>query len=129
MKVTLRLKGIYFGDKFSTYTDGRSSYPGVDGAVEYEITQELSKEELATKKSITTNPYSFTIYQPFKAGTTSKSNDFNVWAWNGNKDKPTLTPSWLLNWSSGNNPAIRIHLFFTDGKINLLPDSNVQLIS
>lgn len=42
-----------------------------------------------------------------------------VWQWNGDKDKPTFSPS-LLVW--GSRPAQRCHLFVRDGKIQFLDD-------
>lgn len=48
-------------------------------------------------------------------------NKRNVWAWDGNKEFPTLTPSFKLVG------AHVVHLFFTRGTINLLADSTVVL--
>ncbi len=147
MKRTLKLKKIHWDNKFEIYSDNRPVYPSVDGAVEYEITKTLTAEELGNKRAITTeqiehrqknnesftdfdiiNPYSFTMFQPFKKGSTFQTEDGrNIWAWDGNKEIPTLTPSWLMDYP-GDYP-IRIHLFFTKGKINLLGDSNVELIA
>jgi hypothetical protein len=41
------------------------------------------------------------------------------WSWNGSLDKPTFTPSLLVN---GSMPEIRCHSFITDGKIQFLSD-------
>ena len=42
-----------------------------------------------------------------------------VWGWNGSLDKPTFTPSMLVN---GDYPDSRCHSFVTDGKIKFLGD-------
>jgi hypothetical protein len=41
------------------------------------------------------------------------------WTWNGSLDKPTFTPSLLVN---NHEPASRCHSFVTDGKIQFLSD-------
>jgi hypothetical protein len=41
------------------------------------------------------------------------------WNWNGSVDKPTFTPSLLVN---GSSPEWRCHLFVTDGNILFLDD-------
>jgi hypothetical protein len=41
------------------------------------------------------------------------------WTWNGSMDKPTFTPSMLVN---PDDPKSRCHSFVTDGKIQFLPD-------
>ena len=44
-----------------------------------------------------------------------------AWGWNGDTEKPTLTPSIL--WQSGDeNGPIVCHSFVTDGKIQFLGD-------
>lgn len=42
-----------------------------------------------------------------------------VWEWNGSLDKPTFSPSLLVN---GFDPASRCHSFVRDGKIEFLGD-------
>jgi len=42
-----------------------------------------------------------------------------AWNYNGNPDKPTFTPSLLVD---GSRPERRCHLFLTDGKIQYLDD-------
>ncbi len=46
----------------------------------------------------------------------------NVWEWNGNRENPTLTPSFLIE---ENQVHKRFHCFVRDGKIDVLPDSEV----
>lgn len=47
---------------------------------------------------------------------------FNIprWTWNGSIDKPTFTPSLLVN---SFDPKQRCHSFVTDGKIQFCSDS------
>lgn len=157
MKRTLRFKGIIWGDRFQVYHDkdapngeGASVYPGVDGAVEYEVTITRSLEDLKGENACsfeeyerltqeerheikTINPYVYTLQQPFKLGPTITLRDQDghpryVWGWDGNRDAPTLVPSFLSDEGMINGEqGTRIHLFFTGGKINLLGDSNVEM--
>jgi hypothetical protein len=115
-QTTLKLKKIEFGDKFLLSLDNSPVYPGVDGAVVYEITEEVEGENGK-------EPWTYPMHQPFSAKGIQQVNGRNVWGWDGNKEQPTLTPSFLLNYL----PAYRIHLYFTKGKINLLSDSTVVL--
>lgn len=41
------------------------------------------------------------------------------WTWNGSYDRPTVTPSLLVN---SHDPASRCHSFITDGQIRFLAD-------
>jgi hypothetical protein len=43
----------------------------------------------------------------------------NGWTWNGSLDKPTFSPSLLVN---ANTPQARCHSFVKDGKIEFLSD-------
>lgn len=47
-----------------------------------------------------------------------------MWTWNKDMNRPTFTPSLLVN---GNDPAARCHLFVRDGKIEYLGDSHHSL--
>jgi Family of unknown function (DUF6527) len=42
-----------------------------------------------------------------------------LWQWNGSMDRPTFSPSLLVN---GHDPEKRCHLFITDGMIQYLGD-------
>jgi len=42
-----------------------------------------------------------------------------VWGWNGSKEKPTFTPSLLVNQ---HHPESRCHSFVKDGQIQFLGD-------
>lgn len=52
-----------------------------------------------------------------------------VWGWNGSLDRPTFTPSILVNGrAEAPNPAVpRCHSFVTDGRIQFLADCTHQL--
>jgi hypothetical protein len=50
-----------------------------------------------------------------------------AWKWNGSLEKPTLTPSLLVN-VGGSNPTQSVcHSFVKDGKIQFLSDSTHKL--
>lgn len=44
-----------------------------------------------------------------------------VWQWNGNKDKPTFSPS-ILELGEDKNGKTRCHTFVRDGEIHYLSD-------
>jgi hypothetical protein len=46
------------------------------------------------------------------------------WTWNGSLDKPTFTPSLLVN---KDYPESRCHSFVTDGRIQFLSDCHHKL--
>ena len=46
------------------------------------------------------------------------------WNWNNSFESPTFTPSLLCN---GHDPAIRCHLYVTNGTIQFLPDCHHSL--
>jgi len=48
----------------------------------------------------------------------------STWNFNGDVNKPTFTPSLLVN---DHYPASRCHLFLTDGKIQFLSDCHHEL--
>lgn len=69
------------------------------------------------------------------------------WGWNGSADRPTFTPSVLVQWNQGEPPATTLeiaekirsgevvqvivhkvcHSFVTDGRIQFLPDCTHEL--
>ena len=113
MTGTIKLAGIVWGDKFQTlYGTDKPCYPGVDGAVKYTVTDMESGEE-------------WTFYQPFSKKGTKQISNRNVWAWNGNQQAPTLSPSFVIDCPN----YFRVHLFFTSGEIHLLSDSTVTLVN
>lgn len=50
-----------------------------------------------------------------------------AWGWNGSYDKPTITPSILVNVGGGNPTAAICHSYVTDGRIQFLADSTHKL--
>lgn len=49
-----------------------------------------------------------------------------VWEFNGNLEKPTISPSVLVNWKGSSNPKLdaigTCHTFITDGVVEFLAD-------
>lgn len=60
--------------------------------------------------------------QQFRRGDLTKEGDYNIWSWDGNRENPTIRPSFLV-------PAYRLHCFVTNGKIDVLPDSQVENVA
>ena len=54
-----------------------------------------------------------------RKGLFQTSTKVNVWTWDGNKEEPTITPSFLL-------PDFRLHLYVRKGKLDILPDTTVD---
>jgi hypothetical protein len=129
VEVTIRVKTIEWGDQFLLWRQENTPvYPGVDGAIRYELKFYRTDDEMKALKAQgieTVNPYVCDLYvQPFsRKGTYTQEKGGNVWAWDGNKDAPTLSPSFALDAGTG----WRVHLFFQNGKINLCSDSTVKL--
>ena len=69
-----------------------------------------------------------TPFQPFQAGQPFRGPTpgcpYNVWYWNGNRESPSLAPS--FGWYMG-DPDLHTHLYLRDGRIDLLSDSVVTL--
>lgn len=132
MQQTIKLLRIEFSNQFNQWTDNSPVLPDVDGYAIYELNTIRTPEELEQEKANGhnyINPYSFTIGQPFKLGATCDMNDktghkWYVWGWDGNKEAPSLTPSFLME-----TDKLKVHLYLTAGKVNLLSDSNVELIT
>lgn len=54
--------------------------------------------------------------------------DTPCWTWNGDTEKPTLKPSILTRFDSGDpSESYVCHSFVTDGKVQFLPDSTHDL--
>ena len=49
------------------------------------------------------------------------------WTFNGDLDKPTISPSLLVNWHNGTAP-VRCHSFIRDGMIQFLSDCTHALV-
>ena len=57
--------------------------------------------------------------QPFHKGDLITGGSGNVWAWDGDRENPTIRPSLLA-------PDYHFHCYVTRGKIELLSDSRVE---
>jgi hypothetical protein len=114
MMPAIRLERIqWFDEAPVTLGDSEvNAYPGCDGMAIYEVMGDGIHGSLHA-------------HQPFLRG---ESKAFpligNVWGWDGNREAPTLTPSFLVRW--GGTPFMA-HLFLQAGKVNLLADSTVVL--
>lgn len=102
-----------------SYSDGKPVYPeDIVGFVSYEITH-LPGQGCDY------------IHQPFRAGTNYVYKDIdgkdrNIWAWDGDREKPTLSPSIACDFPANTRTgrqAFRIHLNLTKGAIVLHGDS------
>ena len=146
MKGTIRLKQVVWGDQFQLSGEPpKSIYPGVDGAAEYEITQVVEPKDLKPGETAMTyeewmkataeqranvvriSPYTWTVHQPFKQGASFQIDGRNVWSWDGDRDAPTLRPSFGLGLNDPRPDRVIAHLHLTKGKVDLLGDSNVVL--
>lgn len=108
----------------------RDEKAGTDGAVYYLILYPC--EERPCTHVCATHPERTHAYerQAFRLGTFGhrlngtpkeiQNNQANVWGWDGNKDAPTLSPSFL-----GHRDRYLIHLFLKAGRIDLCGDSTL----
>lgn len=94
-------------------SDGSPAYPDADGFVQYEL--------LTVWGSIDGKDHTLYLQQLFsKDGLKpGKNNIDNIWHWDGNRENPTITPSFL--WPDG-----RLHLFVRAGKLDILPDTTID---
>jgi hypothetical protein len=58
--------------------------------------------------------------------TKDMNNTFPKWEWNGDREKPTISPSILVHYSNLKN-AIVCHSFIKDGQIQFLGDCTHEL--
>lgn len=87
---------------------------GAEGAVYYQVGGDVPKGACTWMR------------QPFRRGE-SVGNEENgglgiIWGWDGNRDAPTLTPSFFAE-----DGVVRVHLFLRAGKIELCADSTVEV--
>ena len=84
-----------------------TEFPLVSGGVEYifEIQRDGSE------------PYRSLVTQGF-----APHQNVMAWEWNGERENPTLTPSFLLDWGDGN----KLHLHVKSGKLDILPDTTID---
>ena len=66
--------------------------------------------------------WEFNVDQPFWSKESSIVENHNVWHFNGNRESVSLTPSFLCDTG-----RFKIHLYLTNGKIELCGDSTVEL--
>lgn len=66
--------------------------------------------------------YESEMRQPFSDQGSFNTPDELVWAWDGNRENPTLTPSFL----SDQRPAGKLHLFVRKGGLDILPDTTMD---
>lgn len=121
--LTIRLEHIqWFDAEPIRFTTGENAYPGCDGAASYVIEGEDHTV------SYMLQPFArgpgFTLARP-------DGSKRHIWGWDGNRDAPTLTPSFLCEaqhppLTPGSMP-IRVHLFLRAGRIELCGDSTVRL--
>ena len=97
-------------------SDGSPAYPDADGMVSYEI--------LTVWGSIDGKDHTLYLRQLFsKDGLKpGKNNVDNIWQWDGNRENPTIRPSFLV-------PDYHFHCYVTNGKIDVLSDSRVENVA
>jgi hypothetical protein len=118
MKVEMRLNQIQFFDKNPLfYGDSKTPvYPGADGMAEYEVTVTRTEEEMKALEPGSLNPWKTYLHHPFQHSGLGKTSDGrNIWAWDGSREAPTLTPSFGCLLIP--QPRIYIHIYLTVGKI------------
>lgn len=118
----LKLKSyrFQFFDKEPIYKAGTQEpqFKDCDGVVDYVMYVEMEDKKY--------EDYEFHIFQPFAKGRQffDKDSRENVWNWDGNREKPSITPSFLLYGS--NDGKGRLHLFVRAGKLDILGDTSVD---
>lgn len=111
---------------------GTDAYPGCSGAVIYELYYP-DGVNLGTPEKPIIHHWSY-MMQPFalggqriKPGATEeeiKNNLANIWGWDGNREAPTIQPSYVCD---DKRMGARIHSFVVKGQLQLCPDSNVTV--
>ena len=117
-KPTIRVENV--GKLFRQPPGGGEAVPipGIDGQVVYEIAYPNGR-------------FSY-MAQPFARGAAhTQVEGRSVWAWDGNWEAPTLSPSFLCiegdpTLEGLNAQPVRVHLFLNAGKIQLCSDSTVE---
>ncbi len=64
------------------------------------------------------------MVQPFSRGGAKVDGFDKAWEWDGNRDAPTLSPSYVCE---DRMTKARVHLFLRAGKIELCSDSTVRV--
>lgn len=114
---------------------GERHADGEEGAVWYLVLVPHAGAETCCA----THPGALHCYerQPFRRGTHGflegastadvNSNRANVWGWDGNRETPTLSPSFWADRTGSPVAPYVLHCFFRAGRIDLCPDSTVRL--
>ena len=110
----------FFDEEPKLNMNGKPTFGKAVGAVQYETHTEMRMETFDVK-------YDTTYYQPFSREARDGFDEdsgfsFNMWNWDGNRENPTLTPSFLLDWGDGN----KLHLYVKSGKLDILPDTTID---
>ena len=91
--------------------DGENCYPNCDGVVFYEI--------FGNYHMVDNEERIVYLQQLFSKGGLSSVDGKNTWSWDGNRENPSLNPSFL--WADG-----RLHLFVRNGNLDILGDTTVE---
>lgn len=131
---TIQVERLQFFDEHPIKNSkDEDAYPGCSGAVWYLVLVPCTCKTpceicCATHPgqhhSYLMQPFSFDG-QKFRPGSTpeeQRENRANVWAWDGNRQAATVTPSFLCLWSGP-----RVHSFLKAGRIELCGDSELIL--
>lgn len=137
MPATLQVERVQFFDEHPLNDQsGKPAYPGCDGAVWYlSLTpcKGIFGCESGCRVACASHPGLHHCYlmQPFsrsgqgllvnRTEWEKANNRANIWAWNGNREAPTLSPSFLCYGDGQYLP--RVHLFLNNGRIDLCSDS------
>ncbi len=63
------------------------------------------------------------LTQPFSLTKTEKWNGWNIWKWDGNRENPTLNPSFLVDFEMEKS---KMHLFVRNGNLQILSDTTID---
>jgi len=85
------------------------AYPEADGVVWYEVM--FAWPQGGGERIIM-------LMQLFRKGVTAPGQP-NIWQWDGDKENPTITPS--FRWIDGG-----LHLFVRHGSLDILPDTTIK---
>lgn len=118
---SIRFLGLTFGRPEQSGWEWCESH-GVEGFAEYRMTSDVGGPD----------EHSWVVRQPFwrKPSTTlqipagDRSWPRHVWQWDGNRETPTLKPSFLYcckEW--------RVHLFLTAGRIEPCGDQTARVLT
>ena len=117
MQYSIAFRKIRWFDK-EPFTDymGRTMFPNCEGMVVYTI-------RVVGKESPDFN-HEYDLYQPFSSRGQGRCENGNVWGWNGNREKPTLSPSFKATFGKEEI----FHIFFREGKIVDAGSTNVGTV-